>query len=184
MASTVQYNGVEVSVDTPLGKELLKWERPKGWRPEAHPFPRMVYRAEKARDGVFVCLRPDPSPLDYAKERMGELQRDHEEVRRWNESHCKTVMNEEAYAIARGQGWRNTPKEAEDLAKGELQTQQLIAAAEFAYENRNMSERAKEEIRQAEAATPEVLTDIPMSRGVKVDGRTKEGRAAKAASAA
>lgn len=164
MRGYVSYNGVDISTETPLGVELLKWERKPDYRPENHPYPKMLYKAYKGGDGIVRCMDSDPSPYLFAD--MGLHQRAIDRVRAFNESCTKIVQTEEEHKRAHGDGWRTSAKEAEDAQHGwEHDMQQ--AAAERAFADRNMSEKAKAEIAQAESATTEQLAMVPEGRGVK-----------------
>lgn len=175
MAHLVSYNGVMISSETPLGKELMKFERRGDYRPENHPFPMMMYRAVKQKDGKICGHEVEPSQYGWAD--MGQYQREVERIRTFNESCQKTVKNEEEYLLAKGNGWRESIKEAEELCKS-LEHQKQEAAAEFAYETRNYSEKAKAEIREAEESTDEVLADMPPA---KRRGRPRKDESHKAA---
>lgn len=182
MAQTVRYEGNEISVETPLGKELLRWERPADYRPENHPFPRMVYKAYKGTDGVIRCMEPEPRPHIFLTQ---ELYRSAIEKAELFTRECQfIVQNEEEYKRARGDGWRDTPKEAE-AAAWDWEHAMSQAAAERAYQDRNISEKARAEVAAAEASTPNILPVIPEAPLVKKPHPlSKEARAERAAKSA
>lgn len=188
----VNYNGVPVSTETPLGIELMKWERKPDYRPENNPYPAMLYKAVKGSDGIAVCLEDEPDPYMYKD--MSLHQRAIDRIRAINESRTMTVHTPEAHRKARENGWRDSAKEAIDQIHAYEHDMQQ-AAAERAYADRNMSESAKREIAKAERETDEQLASVPESRtlknfdnpgrsNVKIDGRSKAGRAAREAAKA
>ena len=131
MAGTVSYNGVQVSTDTPLGRELMNWERKPNYRPENHQYPRMLYFARKCADGVVRAEMPEPNQFNYTKEQMGILQRDTDAARAFNLSCQKTVQTEDDYRLAHGQGWRTSMADAVEAAKEAEYGLQNAAAARF-----------------------------------------------------
>lgn len=175
MAHLVSYNGVMISSETPLGKELMKFERPANYRPENHPYPRMLYKAVKQKDGTISAHEVEPSQYGWTD--MGQYQREIERIRTFNESCQKTVKNEEEHLLAKGAGWRESIAEAVQARKDE-ELEKQVAAAEFAYETRNFSEKAKAEIREAEKSTDEVLADMPPA---KRRGRPRKDDSSRAA---
>ena len=160
MASTISYNGTQVSTETPLGQELLKWEVKRPFQ----QYPRMVYKATKGSDGVVRCLEAEPNPYGFPDMALHQKACDY--VRAKNAAAVRIVDDEDEYKRAFGEGWRPHPLEAEEAVKGWEHDMQ-VAAAERAHADRNMSVKAKEEIRQAEAATPEVLAEVPEKRTLK-----------------
>ena len=166
MASTVSYQGLSFPVDSPYGRELMKFERPRDYRPENHPYPMMLYKAHKGSNGRVECLRNDPSPYEYTKEQMAIYHRDMEAVRTFNESCQKVVMDQDQHAIAKGQGWRESPQEAvtaADEAEYRLQEETVSRIKR----DMGMSEKAKAEIEAAQAATTEQLAVMPEAPRVK-----------------
>ena len=166
-----------VSVTTEVGKELAKFERKADYKPSANPFPKMLYRAYKGGDGVVRCMDGMPNAKLYPNTEA--YRRACQSMEEFNISCQMTVGTESEQAKAEADGWRESPSEASDAifaqerAIGE-------AAAWRANQDKNMSEKAQAEVAAAEASTPEILADIPTRREViKVDGRTKEGRALK-----
>lgn len=167
-----------ISATTEVGKELIKFERKADYNPKNHVYPRMLYRAYKGGDGVVRCMDGMPNPGLYPN---GEAyRRACQSVEEFNISCQMTVGTEAEQSKAEAEGWRESPSEAseaifaQERAIGE-------AAAWRANQDKNRSEKAQAEVAAAEASTPEVLADIPTRREViKVDGRTKEGRALRA----
>lgn len=130
---------------TRYSKEMAKWNKP--WL--YVPYPAMLYKARKYNDqGAWKTHVPEPQreafPTDQDWRRAQEL------AERFTAS-CQRIVNskEEAEAAYRD-GWRPHPKEAVDFMNG-LDDDIAKAAAYRAYEDRNMSEKAKAEIAQAEA---------------------------------
>jgi len=183
MTATVRYNGVDVSTATELGKELLKWERKPGYNPRNHQYPMMLYRAVKCKDGVVRATMDEPSQYDYTKETMGLMQRDMDACRSFNLANQKTVMTEDDHMIAKGQGWCESMAEAvEQCKQGEYRIQDAVA--DRLISDRNMSEKAQVEIRSHEAATEDLLPEIPVSRTLKPEHwKTKQKREAEEAKA-
>ena len=160
MANTVNYNGFPISVDTPLGQELMKWEKKADWRPENNPYPKMLFKAFKV-EGVVRCMDVEPNQFLFAD--MGQYQRAIDRVQSFNKSCQKTVMNEDEHKAAEAEGWRETPVKAEE-AQMHWEHQMQQAAAERAHADRNMSEKAKAEIAAAEVATLDPLVEVPVKR--------------------
>lgn len=161
MPDYVNYNGFPISVDTELGKELKRWERPADYRPENHPYPKMLYKAYKGTDGVIRCMDTEPVSFRFAD--MGVYQREIDRIKNFNESCQKVVQSQDEHKAAHANGWRETAKEAE-AAQMAWEHDMQTAAAERAYQDRNMSEKAQAEIAAAEVATLEPLAEVPEKR--------------------
>lgn len=161
MADYVNYNGFPISVETELGKELLKWERKPDYRPENNPYPRMLYKAYKGSDGVIRCMDSEPTSFRFAD--LGVYQREIDRIKAFNESCQKTVQTQEQHKAAFADGWRDTAKEAE-AAQMAWEHDMQKAAAERAYQDRNMSEKAQAEIAAAEVSTLDPLVEVPVKR--------------------
>lgn len=170
--TTIRYGGVDVPVESPLGIELAKWEK-TGYNPEAHPYPKMLFKAYKGSDGVIRCMDTEPT-LSHLYPTPEHFERAVAGVRVFNQSCQKVVHTEREQQEAHANGWRESVQEAIEAQKGyELDMQ--VAAAEFAHENRRLSPKAQSEIRQAEASMPEVLVDMPPA-AERIDKRTKAYR--------
>jgi hypothetical protein len=129
----------------------------------------MVYKAYKGTDGVIRCMESEPSQFGYAD--MSMYQRAMDRVRAFNESCTKIVQNPEEMKRAHAEGWRETAKDAE-AAQMAWEHDMQRAAAERAYEDRNMSEKARAEIATAEAQTLDPLVEVPVKR--RSPGRPKK----------
>lgn len=166
MSGTISYNGIQVSVESKLGIELMKFERRPDYRPENHQFPRMVYKAFQCEDGKVRCMRTEPSQFEYSKEQMGLFQRDCEAVKAFNESCQRIAKTEDELAILKGQGWVTNPLDAEEREKEQEYKRQDETAARIR-RDRNMSPAAQEEIRAAEQVSIGQLTSMPVKPTVK-----------------
>lgn len=173
MAGTISYNGVPVPVDSPLGVELLKWERPVGWNPNNHQYPKMLFKAFKNPEGVFECMTTVPTS-DYLYPNPGLFDRAVNAALAFNVACTKTVQTEREEKASYAEGWRESAEEAVKAAKGEILDAKLVAAAEWQYEVSKMSEKAQQEVREAEASTPEVLTDMPPAAERRRPGRPRK----------
>lgn len=159
MEDFVRSGGLRVSTSTPYGKELAKWEQPH-YRPEAHPYPKMMYKAFTGSDGVHRCMDTPPPEYLYRDGLMDQYRMALEKVKNFNDQCTRTVQNEEEERAARGEGWRESSAEAIQFLK-DLQTDILQAAAEMEYQDRNMGEKAKAEADAFKASTPFIPTSIP-----------------------
>lgn len=141
-----------ISPDSELGKELAKWNKP--YRYEAYP--RMVYRAKKRPDGRVSVGETDDRLFEGrpgAADRPGAAE--------LFTSSCQMIVgNEMEHQRAKENGWRDT--QAEALEAFEAKERAIgDAAAHRAYEDRNLSEKAKEEVELVEAASFEHVPEIP-----------------------
>ena len=185
LPATVTYNGMQISTATDFGKEVAKWERKPGWNPSAHQYPKMLYRAEKCRDGVIRATMEEPSQYDYTKDTMGLMQRDMDQARNFNTSHQITAQNEDHHALLRGQGWCESMAEAVKHAEQHVEFKLQDAHAARLIDDRNMSEKARTEARAVEVSTEGYVPEIPVSRTVKPEHwKTKQKREAEEAKAA
>ena len=173
MESIVSYDGIQISTATAMGKELASWEtrnRIPGYRPEAYPYPKMLYKAQKRHDGKVVCMDSAPTPWGWAT--PDQFEKEKERVDGFNRS-CTLIVNSEAEAAAaRSQGWCESAKLALEAHE---KWEQAIgdAAAERAAQDAKMSERAQAEAKVVDDSTHEHVPFIPESRTLKIDKRTK-----------
>lgn len=158
MSNFVRYENLEISTATPMGKELLKWERPANYRPENHPYPTTLFKAYKGDDGVIRCMESEPFNSSFTTPELYRLAC--ERVKRFNEQCLKVVHDENEAKGAYAEGWRDSPKEAMDV-QWAYEHAISDAAQHRAFEDRNLSEKAKAEVAAIEASTPEVLGEIP-----------------------
>lgn len=159
------------SGETEHGKELAKWDLPKrmgGYGADGfEPYPRMVYKAHRRENGKVMCL--DMAAL-YGED-MATVAR----AEAFNASCHKTVMSEEQYRLAKGQGWSDTPTEALELFERDAQSL-ATAAAEAAYQVQRMTDKARAEFETADAATEHPLADVPAPK--RKPGRPVKAQAA------
>ena len=157
----IYHGGILYGPNTAMFKELIKWEKPPNWRPEDNPYPKMLYKAERRKDGIVAIHDPDD-------EGFGRR--------------CQTIVNspeEEEQAVKRG--WRNIP-DALDYYKNVVERAVSDAAAHRAYEDRNMSPAAQAEAAAAEGESPLHVPEIPEKPLVKRHGGWPKGKPRKKAS--
>lgn len=109
-------------------------------------FPKMLYRAHHYQ-GQVRCMAAPPDVGMFTSQQ--ELLRAEESARRFNESCCRVVQDEREMTRAMQEGWREHPDEAVAFVKARDEAVST-AAAHRAYEDRNLSEKAKREIAEAE----------------------------------
>ena len=142
-----------ISPESELGKEMAKWNKPYVYR----PFPKMLYRAQRRPDGIVSVGESDDMLFSRGTvARPGAAEA-------FNNSCQKTVNSEDELRRELERGWRETPGEAmaffESREKGVS-----TAAAHRAYEDRNMSDKAKAEASEADAATMEHVAEVPVKK--------------------
>lgn len=158
--STVRYGGIQVSTATEMGKELLKWERKPGYNPANHPYPKMMYHAKLAPNGKAKVFEDVPQSYGHTPD---ALTREFLRVEAFNRECQKTVVDEASHKEALNAGWRDTPQEA--LEQFELEQRKIgNLAAERAYSDSKMSEKAQAEAAAADAETEFHLPEIPVKR--------------------
>lgn len=159
--------GVVISPDSELGRELCKWEQHRtkyvGEEQEPgnpyvyRPFPKMVYHAQKNRNGKVICCDVTPDATFY--ENMAQYERACLDVESFNRRCTKIVQSESEYLIAKGQGWCDNPTAA--LEQFEREEQAVAqAASEAAFLAKRMSEKAQAEFAAAADATDQHVTDL------------------------
>ena len=154
--------GVVITPESELGKELAKWEK-KNYNPDApeNQYPRMLYMAQERPDGIVsvgevsdrLCSEPGAGIQDGAAANFTKR--------------CQRIVkNENEERVALEQGWRRTQQEARDRIEDK---KRIIAdaAAHRAYEDRNMSDKAKAEVAAVEAATEQHVAEVPEAPRVK-----------------
>lgn len=159
MAGTIIYNGQEYSRESQVGKEAAKFEQPH-YRPEAHPYPRMLYRATKGEDGVVRADAGQTLPRHYFRDDQSyRAAIDKDEA--FNQS-CRMIVNSPAeHNSAKDHGWRDSAEEAIAYCK-HFETVILgTAAAERAAAELKMSPAAQAEAKAIDASTPNILPEIP-----------------------
>lgn len=177
----LSYDGALVSLESDLGKELEKWERKPGWKPEDHPYPRMLYRAEHRPDGKRSVGEVRDSLFPVQGEKGPFVVAGAAE--QWSRRCQKTVQNESEYLLAFGQGWRGHPHEALDLLEAEDATVFSVTAERHASDAR-MSEKAQAEAAKVDASTLKQIPSIPVAKE-RPDpmAKAREAKAAKRAAA-
>jgi len=150
-------------------KEMAKWEQlPSeytigGLKPgnpyKFRPFPAMMYQArQQPGSGKWATTMDVPSQFGFRD--VSEWDRACQEAARFNESCQRTVMDADEAKRATDEGWRPTPGEAMAF-RDSLEKAISEAAAERNWRDRNVSEKAKEEVAVAEASNFGHLAEIP-----------------------
>lgn len=162
---------VLLNPESPFVKEMAKWEQfPSeytigGNRPgnpyTFRPYPRMMFMARQTPSGKWdTALQP---PAQFGFRDVNEWDRACMEAQKFTES-CQRVVNDETeHKRAKDEGWRDTPTDALDF-RNALEKAVGDAAAERNFRDRNMSEKAKEEVAQVEAETFGHLAEIPEAK--------------------
>ena len=154
---------------TPYAREMAKWNKPY----RHQEYPKMLYKAERFR-GTLTCQPGEPQPWEYKDERAFKMAID--EVRHFIGKCQLIVKSESEKSRAMETGWREHPDEALAYAnKREDQFSQEVAHRN--YDDRNLSDAAKAEIREAEAAAGGPVAEITEKRRASLAA----ARAAKAA---
>ena len=147
----IMYDGASVSKTSALGKELMKWERPSDYRPENHPYPKMLYKAHTRPDGkrsvgevndrLFAERGPEGQLLVVAGA-----------AEQWTRRCQMTVKDDYEKQRAYEGGWRDTPQAALDFLEEREKAIDRATAERHAADAR-MSPQA-----QAEAAAVDLST--------------------------
>ena len=179
METDPRYNtegGVVVVPGSNYAKEMEKFEQfpskfgSRPGNPYAYrPFPKMLYRAEHW-NGKATCMAAEPNPVEYSDPR--EWERHQELARRFTEK-CQRIVNDEReMQAAMENGWREGPLEAVEYLLGR-DKDVSTATAHRHFEDRNMSEKAKAEIKAAEEeAGGAHIPEIP-AKPIRRRGRPK-----------
>lgn len=155
----LSYDGARVSTESALGKELLKWERPFDYRPEANPYPKMMYRARNRPDGkrsvheVMDSLFAETGPDGLRRVVAGAAEQ-------WSRGCQLTVKDDYEKTRAYEQGWRDTPQAALDALEARENIITTLTAERHASDAR-MSELAQREATAADQSTLRQLPEIP-----------------------
>jgi hypothetical protein len=141
--------GIQITRESELGKELAKWEQPD-YDPKQHPFPRMLYKAQRRPDGT-VSVGEARDDLFGGQPGAAEA----------FSATCQMIVNDETELIRFVEmGWRQHPLEA--LEHFEEKEKFLSdATAHRHHDDRNMGDAAKKEAAAADAATAEHLPEVP-----------------------
>lgn len=161
--------GVIINPESELGKELQKWEQfprtgvdgtvyPAGNPYVFRPYPKMLYKAQAWKNGKALCFAPPVSP--YGWRDGNEHQQAQIEADAFTRSCQRIVKDEGEHGIAKGQGWCETPQEAQ--AQHEARLDALAReAAEAAFAANRMGEGARREFDAATDATEHQIADVP-----------------------
>lgn len=159
---------------TNYAKELRKWNLPKsqgGYNTDGgERYPMMLYKAKKENGKNQAAMAEPPRemfPNDELWRRATEM------AFQFNQRAQRIVKDEQEYEVARRDGWRDSIHDAVAFLNG-LDDDVAKAAAHRAYEDRNMSDAAKREIREAEAAAE-------MNHVAEVPEKKRRGRPRKSA---
>lgn len=169
------YDGAKVSPESPLGKELLKWEKPHNWRPDApeNRYPRAMYKAQVRPDGRWstgevldsLCGGQPGAAVQFTKSCFQEAKNEEMENRLFEAGYRRT--QEEALAL---------------LEKKQDNISDL--AAERAFLESKMSELAQREaaIADKEAGLKQLpeVKEKPLDKAGAKRARAKKGAAAAA----
>ena len=157
--------GVVINPESALGQELAKWDRPRPWQ----EFPKMLYRAQRTRQGQTAVVAPAVSPFGWRDD--NEYQMAITEAEQFTKSCQRTVASESEELVAKGQGWANSPGDAMALAEKEAQDIG-DAAAEILHDVQGRSEKIQAEVAEVDALTYEHVPEI--------GGQTRQHLTAKA----
>ena len=141
--------GVVRARESGYEQEMAKWNKPYVHQ----EYPRMLYRARVSDNG-------QPKVIDPANDA-------------WSMGNCLTVLEESAFLRAKADGWCETVPEAlkafekagDDLSR---------AAAERAYADSRMSEKAQREAAAAQAEAPHRHLPGVEEKPVRRRGRPKK----------
>lgn len=172
---TLTRDGIEWSDQSNFAKEMRKWDTPKsqgGYKCDGfEPYPKMLYRAQlhTLSNTMRVMtdrdiLSPDNTVVILSKESF--------------DASCQMIVHDEhEHEKAKANGWRDTPQAARDYQDG-AETEKAVAAAVRAHEDRNMSDRAKAEIKVVEehSGTEHVaeMPEKPRRRGGWPKGKPRK----------
>lgn len=160
--------GIVVNPDSEYAKEMNKWEmfpnKYGGDNPPGRPYdqvkteyPRMLYRAQKMRNGKYSAGEIYPNTTDYLN--PSEFERAMLFVETFNRSCQLKVFSDQELERAYAEGWRKTSPEALDHAE-RLEQDMATAAAEAAFQAKSMSANAQREFKEAGEQTHEHVTDV------------------------
>ncbi len=163
----IKWDGHWVSSDTELGKEAQKWNKPYQYE----HFPLMLYRVQRRPDNQkWSHFQEHPSRFAYTIPEQYDFACRAADA--FTQSCQLIVRNEEELkrAVDSGLGWCETPDKAMEWRQ-KLEDQVAEAAAVRTYQDRNMSEKAKAEVAEAEAAAPFIHLDAIPEKPIRRRGR-------------
>jgi hypothetical protein len=188
MPAFVNWNGDQYSVQSSVGREAIKWEQTRGHDyARQNPLPRMMYKAEIGKDGKAVVEAEQPPSRSFFRSdddyKIALERKEH-----FDKSHQRVVHTEREFDAAHSEGWRDIAADAIEACREHYTITVGTATAERKHADQFMSEPARREAAEADAATsflvPEVKesrtikqSDVVMVEGKKVDKRTKEYKA-------
>lgn len=160
--------------EAPLTKELAKHEQfpsrftPGDLRPgnpyQFRPYPKMLYMARQAIDGKWATAAGEPSPLLWRD--PNEWARQANYAATFTASCQRVVMDDDEYARAVDEGWRDSAHDALDFREA-LERAVGEAAAERAFSDRKMSEKAQAEAAKVESETFGHVAEIQETKNRK-----------------
>jgi len=153
----LMYDGARISRESPLGKELEKWERKPDWTPEKNPFPKMLYRAEHRPDGKRSVHEVNDALFPVQGEKGSIIQAGAAE--QWSRRCQLTVHNEAEMIRAMENGWRAHPKEALEVLEAKDNAVAAVTA-ERHHKDARMSEPAQREAAAVDQTTLKHLPEI------------------------
>ena len=158
MGGYLTYDGARISAESPLGKELMKWERKPDWTPEKNPFPKMLYRAEHRPDGKRSVHEVRDSLFPIQGEKGPIIQAGAAE--QWSRRCQLTVYNEAEMIRAMENGWRKTPAEALEFLEARDNAIANLTAERHASDAK-MSEPAQREAAAVDQTTLKHIPSLP-----------------------
>lgn len=177
--------------------EMFRDDCPKGLQPgnpyrvgndygkAGAQYPQMLFRADRIPPGLpgagkFGVSASEPKRYGFRDD--DDWNHARQEATRFTESCNFVVHSEDQHLKMRGQGWRDSPAEALELAEsGRLERGDIAHAQDYA--DRNMSEKALAEKAEFQAGNfghqPEIK-EKPVTRRVKKESKAKGAKAAAA----
>lgn len=146
--------GVAVIPGSPFAREMAKFESfPVGGFSAGNPyryrpFPKMLYRAERW-NGSPACMAAPPNPWEM--ENVDKLRHLQNLAEKFTERCQMIVQDDREMQKAMESGWRESPEEAVAYLVQRGKDVSLLDAHRE-YEDRNLSEAAKNEVREERAA--------------------------------
>lgn len=146
--------------------------KPPGNPWKFRPYPRCLYMARQhPRNGKFVLELERPEEWQFPT--TNQWERAMEEYRKFAESCLRTVQSEGEHQAAIRDGWRDSAKEALEYREEQAKAVST-AAAERAYQDRNMSEAAQAEAAKYESEHFGHQAEIPEAPERKRRGRPRK----------
>ena len=146
----IEVGGVQYGSETGYAKEMVKWQKPYRFE----KYPQMLFKAQlQPMSGKHeVLLARDIISADKTVVLLS--------AEAFNAS-CQLVVNDESeFKRAIEEGWRESPKAAQEHYEA-LQNSIAEAAAFRAAEDSRMSQKAQAEARKADESTSQHVAEIP-----------------------